>query len=133
MASPNSSITKQCVVRFFLDLLAMLRVLAVEPIEDDSGRQEIVYRPGSVRTYADMQNEIATRLATLPNFTARIKMDTIVPQNPGKKCQQCGVQNNSGAKCCGGCGAQLSAPNEYIITTLKPTGAIGHKQLDQRI
>lgn len=58
-------------VAFIRHLRAVLHALAAEPILVDSGQVEPVYdRP---RTYADMQNEIATRLTNLPNYQARVK------------------------------------------------------------
>ena len=134
IASPKGVIhAKQLLVSFLSDLLAMVRVLAVEPIEEDSGRQEIVYRPGTVRPYQDIKNDIANQLSGLPSFTTRIKIGGNATQNPGKKCLSCGRQNNSGAKFCSGCGTQLPAPNEYTIATLKPAAGISVQQLQQRI
>jgi hypothetical protein len=133
MASPYGTIPRQCICGFFSDLLALLRVLAVEPIEEDSGRQEIVMGHGIQLSSAEMAARIANQLSGLPNYTARVKIGTNVPQNPTKKCLSCGHQGNSGAKFCHACGKQLPAPNEYIIETLPPGQSIGKTALQQRL
>jgi hypothetical protein len=48
--------------------------LMIEPIMAESGRFE--EKPLAPRTYADVQNEIASNLANLPRFTARVKIAT---------------------------------------------------------
>src|SRR5207244_6950254 len=114
---------------FLVVLRDVMRILAEFPIEEGSGRQEIVMKPGVVRPYADVKNDIANQLSGLPSFTARVKIGTNAPQNPGKKCLSCGQQSNSGAKYCQGCGTKITAANEYIITTLAPGQGIGKTTL----
>jgi hypothetical protein len=121
------------VADFTNQLRKVMQVLGVDRIEEDSGQQEIVYRPGPVRPFQDVKNDIANQLSGLPQFTARVKIGENAPQNPGKKCLSCGQQSNSGAKFCQGCGTQLPASNEYTIITLKPAGGIGKAAFDQRI
>lgn len=133
MASPKMISPRVSIVEFLSDLLAMVRILAVEPIEEDSGRQETVYRPGPVRPFQDIKNDIANQLSGLPSFAARVKISGNAPQNPGHTCLSCGYQSRPSAMYCGICGIKLSSPNEYTITTLKPAGGIGTQQLRQRI
>jgi hypothetical protein len=57
---------------FVTSLRQAMQVLAVDPILVDTGQHEPIY--DKPRTYADVQNEIATRLANLPKFTARVKI-----------------------------------------------------------
>jgi len=85
------------------------------------------------RTYQDVQNELATQLVSLPNFSARVKIGVNATQNPGKKCLSCKLLNRYGANYCQGCGKQLPAPHEYILTTLKPATGMNTQQLEQRI
>ncbi|HYT43879.1 MAG TPA: zinc ribbon domain-containing protein, partial [Methylomirabilota bacterium] len=85
------------------------------------------------RTYQDVKNDVANQLSGLPNFTARVKLDEIFQQNPGKKCLSCKLLNNLGAKFCSKCVTKLPIPNEYTIETIKPTGYIGSQQLKQRM
>ncbi len=84
------------------------------------------------RLFINFLEELKQVVEALPNFTARVKIATNAPQNPGKKCLSCGYQSNSGNKYCKRCGKQLPAPNEYIIKTLPPGQGIG-KVLQQRI
>jgi len=138
---------------FLRDLRAAMRELAKNPIEEPSGleqprkRKQINYHthpPQTIthprktimhpqRPYQDVRNDIANQLSGLPAFTARVKLGTNAPQNPGKTCLSCGLLNTSGARYCTGCNSKLPAPNEYIITTIKPAGGMGTQQLDQRI
>jgi hypothetical protein len=118
---------------FITGLYSVMKILAVEPIEADSGRQEIVMRPGTVRPFADVKNDIANQLSGLTNFTARVKLGTNAPQNPGKTCLSCGLLNNPGVLDCVQCQTKIIGANEYTITTIKPAGYIGTQQLDQRI
>jgi hypothetical protein len=60
------------VAKVVLGLRKLMDILAREPIMVDSGQHEPIY--DKTRTYADVQNEIATRLANLPKFTARVKI-----------------------------------------------------------
>jgi hypothetical protein len=57
---------------FMLSIRKMLDALRNEPIMTESGKYE--EKPLAPRTYADMQNEIASTLANLPRFTARVKI-----------------------------------------------------------
>ncbi len=57
---------------FVTCLRQAMQVLAIDPILVDTGQHEPIY--DKPRTYADVQNEIATRLANLPKFTARVKI-----------------------------------------------------------
>jgi hypothetical protein len=115
------------------ELKEVCQALAANPILVDSGEEEVIYRPGAVRPYQDIKNDIANQLSGLPSFTARIKIGSNATQNPGKKCLNCGKQSKSGALYCGGCGTKLPAQNEYTLTTIKPAGGIGAQQLQQRI
>src|SRR2546425_10427194 len=57
---------------FFSSLRSTMQAIAKEPVTSGSGIYENV--PGIQRTYADMQNEIASTLVTLPQRTARVKI-----------------------------------------------------------
>ena len=57
---------------FIASLRLVMLVLADDPILINTGQHEPIY--DKPRTYQDVQNEIATRLANLPKFTARVKM-----------------------------------------------------------
>jgi hypothetical protein len=143
---------------FLTDLREVMRILAVVPILEGSGvrqprkRKQINYHthpaqtlthPRKVimhpqRTYQDVRNDIANQLSGLPNFTARVKtnenvLQNPVPQNPGKKCLKCKLLNKYGANYCQGCGKQLPVLNEYTFTTLKPLGGLGKAALQQRL
>lgn len=59
---------------FVTSLRQAIQVLASDPILVDTGQHEPIF--DKPRTYADVQNEIATRLANLPKFTARTKIIT---------------------------------------------------------
>jgi hypothetical protein len=59
-------------LNFFIMLIGAMNGLAISPITASSGIYENV--PGIQRTYADMQNEIASTLVTLPQRTARVKI-----------------------------------------------------------
>lgn len=48
-----------------------MKVLAEVPIEVDTGQYIPKYQD---RTYADMENEIASKLTQQPNFQAKVKM-----------------------------------------------------------
>ena len=85
------------------------------------------------RTYQDVKNDIANQLSGLPLYTARVRLDDMFSQNPGKKCLSCTLLNNPGASKCTACGTKLPTPNEYTIETIKPTGYMGTHQLQQRI
>lgn len=68
-------------------LRQLMYILAQEPILVDSGQWEPIY--DKPRTYADVENEIASTLANLPNRQAKVKvlseeflMDTL-PSAPG--------------------------------------------------
>ena len=63
---------KPLVEQFFIDLCKVLRILADDPIVSGSGNYQSI--PGAQRTYQDMQNEIASRLANLPKYTAFVKV-----------------------------------------------------------
>lgn len=116
---------------FIREFRDVLRILIDEPIAEGSGIYE--YIPGVPRTYADVQLERANMLSGFSNFHAHVKLGTNLPQNPGKICQNCGQGNIAGTKDCRWCGTKLPAPNEYSITTLKPTGYIGATAIQQRI
>jgi hypothetical protein len=60
-------------VNFIQCLRDVMDVLAAKPVLVDSGQYQPKYGPP--RTYADVQNEIATNLANLPRFTARVKCE----------------------------------------------------------
>jgi hypothetical protein len=60
------------VAKVVLGLRKLMDILAREPIMVASGQHEPIY--DKPRTYADVQHEIATRLASLPKFTARVKI-----------------------------------------------------------
>jgi hypothetical protein len=80
------------VEEFLTQLRMVMQVLAVEPILEGSGirqprkRQQILLHPEKTfphprkaithpqRPYADIQNEIANQLSSLPNFTARTRI-----------------------------------------------------------
>jgi len=49
-----------------------MEALAIDPILVDTGQHEPIF--DKPRQYADVQNEIATRLANLPKFTAQVKI-----------------------------------------------------------
>ena len=89
----------------FVKLLTSLRhtmaILAQEPILVDTGQHEPMY--DKPRTYADMQNETASKLATLPTFTALARI----------------VTENSAV--------------EYTIRTLAPERGLGKAALQERI
>lgn len=59
-------------VREFRDVL---QALIDEPIAEGSGIYE--YIPGQQRTYADMQNDIANELASLPDHRARVRIKEV--------------------------------------------------------
>src|SRR5205085_3475172 len=59
-------------MQFIASLRQAMEALALDPILVDTGQHEPIY--DKPRTYADVQNEIATRLANLPKFTARVKI-----------------------------------------------------------
>jgi len=59
-------------VNFIQLLRNVMDVLAAKPVLVDSGQWQPKYGPQ--RTYADMQNEIASHLANLPRFTAYVKI-----------------------------------------------------------
>jgi len=50
------------------------QMLYEHPVYEASSEQEPIY--GSVRTYADMENEITTQLVTMPLFHARCKLSS---------------------------------------------------------
>src|SRR5262249_43242165 len=52
-------------------LRQLMYILAQEPILVDSGQWEPIY--DKTRTYADVENEIASTLANLPNRQAKVK------------------------------------------------------------
>jgi hypothetical protein len=89
----------------FVKLLSSLRqtmeILAHEPILVDTGQHEPIY--DKPRTYADVQNETASKLATLPTFTALARIAT----------------ENSTV--------------EYSIRTLAPERGLGKAALQERI
>ncbi len=89
-------------IAFLRSLRSTMEALAVDPILVDTGQHELIY--DTPRTYADVQNEIATRLANLPKFTARVK---IVGAN--------------------------DKPVEYTIQTLSPDRGVGKVILQERI
>jgi hypothetical protein len=57
--------------KFLRALRTTFVTLCQEPVLVDSGRWEDIY--DKPRTYADVQNEIATRLANQKNYTAKVK------------------------------------------------------------
>jgi hypothetical protein len=59
-------------IDFFTSLRKTMEVLSLDPILVDTGQHEPIF--DKPRTYADMQNEIATRLSTLPNYQAKVRM-----------------------------------------------------------
>jgi hypothetical protein len=109
----------------------VVRALVTEPVWADSGQFDPI--PDKPRQFSDVKNDIANQLSGLPSFTARVKIGTNAPQNPGKTCLSCGLLNSPGVVVCVQCGTKLPAPNEYTITTIKPTGHIGTQQFDQRM
>jgi len=58
-------------IAFLRSLRSAMEALAVDPILVDTGQHEPIY--DKPRTYADVQNEIATRLTNLPNYRAKVK------------------------------------------------------------
>ena len=58
-------------IAFLRSLRSAMEALAVDPILVNTGQHEPVY--DKPRAYADMQNEIATRLTNLPNYRAKVK------------------------------------------------------------
>jgi len=58
---------------FLLSIRLLMDILADDPIMADSGQHEPIYE--KPRTYADVENQIATDIANLPPFTARVKLD----------------------------------------------------------
>ncbi len=124
---------KSTFLNFLQELKSVMQALAKDPIMIGSGQWIKKTRPGTVRPYQDVKNDIANQLSGLPPFTARVKIGGNAPQNPGKTCMNCGLLNYSGNKFCGGCSAQLPAPNEYTIQTLVPGQGIGKTALQQRL
>jgi len=120
---------------FISQFRAVLLLLSQEEnwIKIGSGQYIPKTKPGAVRPYQDVKNDIANQLSGLPQFTALVKIGTNAPQNPGKICLSCGKQSSSGALYCGGCSVKLPAPNEYTITTLAPGQGVGKAALQQRI
>lgn len=59
-------------VDFVLSLRALAAELAANPLTVETGTYRMV--EGTRRSYADMQNEIASRLTTLPQYHARVKI-----------------------------------------------------------
>ncbi len=56
---------------FTASLRLVMQILASDPILINTGQHEPIF--DKPRTYQDVQNEIATRFANLPKFTARVK------------------------------------------------------------
>jgi len=107
LISPPFFLTKQQrlekvgqIAKLVLGLRKLMDILAREPIMVDSGQHEPIYE--KPRTYADVQNEIATRLANLPKFTARVKITV-----DGK-------------------------PVEHTVKTLSPERGLGGRALQDR-
>lgn len=59
-------------IHFVTSLRQLMEVLAEQPILVDSGQHEPIY--ATPRSYADVQNQIATDLANLPPYTAKCKV-----------------------------------------------------------
>jgi hypothetical protein len=59
-------------ITFLRSLRSAMEVLAVDPILVDTGQHEPIF--DKPRQYADVQNQIASELANMPKFTARIKI-----------------------------------------------------------
>lgn len=92
----------QAAMLWITSLREAMEILAKDPIVVDSGQHEPIY--DKPRTYADVQNEIATRLANLPKFTAKVKI--IDAQDK---------------------------PVEHTVKTLAPEKGIGKAALQDRI
>lgn len=126
---------KTTLLAFIRELKAVSQALAKEPIKVDSGlrqpRKRIQHIVHAQQSHADKEKEIANQLLHLQKFTAWLKIAENMPQNPGKKCLNCGLRNSFKATYCPACGKKRPAPNEYIITTLPPSKGI--HQLDHRI
>jgi len=61
--------------QFISSFLATAEALQQDPISTrESGKYEVNMRPGNVRPYADVRNQIANDIANLPKFTARVKI-----------------------------------------------------------
>ena len=88
-------------VKLLISLRHTMAILAQEPILIDTGQHEPMY--DKPRTYADMQNETASTLATLPAFTALARIAT----------------ENSTV--------------EYTIRTLAPERGLGKAALQERL
>lgn len=88
-------------VKLLISLRHTMAILAQEPILIDTGQHEPMY--DKPRTYADMQNETASTLATLPAFTALARLAT----------------ENSTV--------------EYTIRTLAPERGLGKAALQERL
>lgn len=97
----NIADLRRCIT-FLQALRHILHILAREPIMDSSGQTEPIY--DKPRTYADVENEIASTLANLPKFTARVKI--------------LGIDDK---------------PSEITMQTLTPERGIGKVALQERI
>lgn len=73
---------------FLTSLRQAMQVLAIEPIMVDSGQHEPIY--DNPRSYADVQNQIATELANMPQYHAKCKLGQdeceieTLPLEPGR-------------------------------------------------
>ena len=72
MGSKKRQPQGELIIRFVIAMRQIMQILAAEPVMVDSGQHEPIF--DKPRTYADVQNQIATELANLRPYQAKSKL-----------------------------------------------------------